>query len=411
MSSPDFEIIEHTSPCSYIRQYPHSAKSDDAVLHLAVKEYRPLKAPEPGLETVTIIAAHGNGFPKEMYEPLFTALHASPKPYAIHSIWIADQANMSASHALNAPDLGDDPHWLDHSLDLLLMLNTFRHLMAPPFIGLAHSMGCAQLLHLSNIHTRLFQSLVLIEPVLLPAHPPGPNAALFSSLRRETWGSRGEAERQIARSPFFAAMHPDALSLFLAHGLRDTPTGVTLSTPKAQEAWSYVRSNLLAISEDSQRERMLNPDFVPGSEPARLVTARGELLAVCESLPRIRPRVYFIYGEESHINAPAVRASHASDTGSGRGGNGGVAEGGVKQAVLEDCGHLCVFEKPGAIAHLVRPWMGGEVERWRDEKTFWDTVDTKKSINGRSGVSKEWIAAVKADTGTERREGEGKARL
>ena len=59
-----FTVTEHTSPCSYIRQYPHSAKRDDAVLQLAVKEYRPLINSQTDGEAVTIIAAHGNGFPK-----------------------------------------------------------------------------------------------------------------------------------------------------------------------------------------------------------------------------------------------------------------------------------------------------------------------------------------------------------
>lgn len=64
MSDSVFTITEHTSPCSYIRQYPHGAKHEDAVLRLAVKEYRPRLAPQTPGEALTIIAAHGNGFPK-----------------------------------------------------------------------------------------------------------------------------------------------------------------------------------------------------------------------------------------------------------------------------------------------------------------------------------------------------------
>jgi hypothetical protein len=64
MSTPDFTVTEHTSPCSYIRQYPHGVKRDEAVLQLAVKEYRPRNPSASDEESVTVIAAHGNGFPK-----------------------------------------------------------------------------------------------------------------------------------------------------------------------------------------------------------------------------------------------------------------------------------------------------------------------------------------------------------
>jgi len=347
-----------------------------------------------------------------MYEPLFDDLNEAPKPFAIHSIWAADIANQSASYALNADELGDDPNWIDHSLDLLLLINKFRHKMQPPFIGVGHSMGCAQLVYLASIHPRLFHSLILIDPVLQPSHPPGPNAALFSSIRRETWESRAKAESQIRRSPFFAAMDPRALDLFLDYGLRDTPDGgVVLSTPKAQEAWSYVRSNFHEMSEDRHRERMLNPDLEPFSEPSRLLTARGEVVPICDALPHLRPRVLYLYGEYSHINFDEVRDYHTSTTGSGRGGNGGIAEGGVIEEVLEDCGHLCAFEKPSVLAKSAAQWLASEVERWKHEKDFWQTIDTKKSKNGRTELSDEWIRVMKMDTGTERPKAESKAKL
>lgn len=54
-------------------------------------------------------------------------------------------AHQGASYALNSEVLGDENNWLDHARDLLLMVNHFRDKMKPPFIGLGHSMGCAQL--------------------------------------------------------------------------------------------------------------------------------------------------------------------------------------------------------------------------------------------------------------------------
>jgi pimeloyl-ACP methyl ester carboxylesterase len=350
---------------------------------------------------------------KECYEPFFSDLIATTP---ISSIWIADSANQGASYALNAPHLGDDPSWFDHSLDLLLMLNTYRERMKPPFIGIAHSFGCAQLTHLSSIHPRLFHSLILIDPILQKSHPPGPNSALFSSKRRDVWPSRALAETQIRANPFFEGLDARCMNAFLAYALRDKPDGsVVLSTPKAQEAWSYVRCNMFDISPDTPegraRERMLNPDVEPFSEPSRLVTMRPELVVACDELPHLRPNAFYVYGEYSFINFDDMREAQVSSTGTGRGGNGGVKEGAVKDLVLEDCGHLCVFEKPLEIAESVSMWLEKEVGRWKEESEFWATADTRKSKNGQGELSNRWLEVMKADTSIERPRGEGKAKL
>lgn len=82
---------------------------------------------------------------QEAYLPLWEELVKAADGFKIASIWIADVANHGASYNLNKEELGDDPNWTDHSLDLLMMINRFRHRMKPPFVGIAHSMGCAQL--------------------------------------------------------------------------------------------------------------------------------------------------------------------------------------------------------------------------------------------------------------------------
>lgn len=166
MSLEHFTVKEHISPSQHIRGYPHTVKEDDAVLRLSVKEYIPRrKLSQVQAETaVTIIAAGGNGFPKvlkfapaltslliefqETYQPLWDAVLLAETQHAnfhIRSVWIADVANQGASYALNSDKLGDDPNWLDHSRDLLLMMNVFRQKMIPPFVGVGHSMGGAQM--------------------------------------------------------------------------------------------------------------------------------------------------------------------------------------------------------------------------------------------------------------------------
>jgi hypothetical protein len=60
-----FEIKEHTIECQHIRQYARAtATSQEAVLHLAVKQYIPLDNQNPKEGDITIIGACANGFPK-----------------------------------------------------------------------------------------------------------------------------------------------------------------------------------------------------------------------------------------------------------------------------------------------------------------------------------------------------------
>lgn len=173
MSTLSFSITEHIIPCQYLREYPRGTKSDNAPLRLAIKEYRPHDDKVSSLGTsITIIAAHGNGFPKEAYEPLFDDLYQALKGN-IRGIWFADCAHQGVSGVLNENLLGDDrkygrsrlsftapifgeilagmytdgllANWFDHSRDLLYMVNYFRDRMTRPIIGIGHSLGAAQL--------------------------------------------------------------------------------------------------------------------------------------------------------------------------------------------------------------------------------------------------------------------------
>ena len=103
-----FSTTEHIIPCQYLREYPHGTKSENAPLRLAIKEYRPHDDKvRSAAGSVTVIATHGNGFPKEAYEPLFDDLYQALKG-KISGIWIADCAHQGASGVLNENLLGDD---------------------------------------------------------------------------------------------------------------------------------------------------------------------------------------------------------------------------------------------------------------------------------------------------------------
>ncbi len=107
MSIPSFRVTEHVIPCQHIREYPHAVKSEPAVLKLAIKEYRPLDNINVAPGSVTIIATHANGLPKETYEPLWDDLHRAFRG-KIRAIWVADCSHQGASGVLNESIQGDD---------------------------------------------------------------------------------------------------------------------------------------------------------------------------------------------------------------------------------------------------------------------------------------------------------------
>lgn len=114
MSAALFEKHEHEGLASHIREYAGSTVSQEDVLRLHVCQYVPHKRQEPlPSDAVTIIAAHANGYPKELYEPLWDELllRADRCGFTIRGIWIADTANFGASGVLNEELLSSDCKW------------------------------------------------------------------------------------------------------------------------------------------------------------------------------------------------------------------------------------------------------------------------------------------------------------
>ncbi|KAJ4205588.1 hypothetical protein NW767_003652 [Fusarium falciforme] len=106
-----FDIKEHTIEASYIREYARATShSQDEKLLLHVKQYIPKDNPNPQKGDVTLIGGHANGFPKELYEPLWEELYneAKSRNLRIRSIWIADAAWQGQSGLINKDALGND---------------------------------------------------------------------------------------------------------------------------------------------------------------------------------------------------------------------------------------------------------------------------------------------------------------
>jgi pimeloyl-ACP methyl ester carboxylesterase len=292
--------------------------------------------------------------------------------------------------------------WFDHPRDLLQMINHFRGEMPRPIIGVGHSMGGNNLVNLSLIHPRLFESLILIDPVIQTHTSPKGNVmpAQSSTVRRDVWPSRKAASESFSRSKFYQSWDPRVLKLWIKYGLRDLPTKlhpekqrasipagpitpeatlgpvakdkeITLTTTKHQEVASFLRPYLGAefpagLSEEqlAHLSKLTYPDL-PNNWDMSTKVYRPEPMITFNNLPHLRPSVLYIFGELSPMSNADFRVQKMAVTGIGVSGSGGAKEGRVKEELIMGVGHLIPMENVGETSRLASEWIGSELIRWR----------------------------------------------
>ncbi|KAI9371619.1 toxin biosynthesis protein [Aspergillus egyptiacus] len=413
-----FRVVEHTARCQNIRERPGAVKAGhENELRLAVKQYIPLDNPSPREGDVTLIGAHANAFPKELYEPLWDDIYERLARHnrRIRSIWIADVAQQGQSGVLNEKILGNDPDWTDHSRDLLYLINQYQDQIPAPLIGIGHSMGGTQLAHLSLLHPSLFTALILLDPVIQRANP-GREFALASTFRRDIWPSREAAIAKFKSNPFYQAWDPRVFDNWTQYGLRELPTllypdpeapseepvspgpskgGVTLTTTKAQELFYFARPSYIdersGLPRGDPREDM-HADDIDGDcypfyrpEPANMFRRLGE----------VKPPVLYVFGAESPLSTPRAREEKIARTGVGIGGSGGVqrSPGNVREVVLP-CGHLVPMEMVGECADACGGFIEERVEGWEERMRIregWAGVDERERV----GVGEQWMREMR----------------
>ena len=402
-----FRIDQHVIEGQHIRQYPGGSKDQETALKLYIKQYSPLDNPKPRAGDTTIIAAHANGFIKELYEPLFEEiLLASQKSkfIRIRSIWIADVAQQGASAVANELVLGNDPHYFDLSRDLLHMVNIFRDQMPHPILGVGHSIGGTSLAHLSFIHPRLFAALVLIDPAIYSDRSSQADKILeHASLKPDFWKSREELETWVRQNRVYRTWDPRVIDRLLSHGVRDTPSlvhpdkGVTFKTSKHQEAFMVGRPKFQGVGGDSEplslADRRSHPDLDSG---ARKNSAfyRAEAREVYRLLPFLRPSILFLHGDKTAFTSPEQRLSRLNNTGSGPGGSGGAPLGRVSEVVLNG-GHLLPFENVEETGRNIALYFDEEIHFWQMKEQQWQSQWKGKSTIERQTMDNEWLSKVK----------------
>jgi hypothetical protein len=103
-----FYVKEHTIEAQHIREYSKAtARSQEEVLFLSIKQYTPKSNPEPKPGDVTIIAGHANGFVK-------VSAHPSPHRSFILSIVLgALRALVGGSYKVPQREWNRGPRHMD----------------------------------------------------------------------------------------------------------------------------------------------------------------------------------------------------------------------------------------------------------------------------------------------------------
>jgi len=283
------------------------------------------------------------------------------------------------------------------------MVNQFRAEMPTPIVGVGHSFGANVLVNVSLMHPRLISTLVLLDPVIqeYASTPIGPSPVQLSTFRRDFWPSRAEAESAMRKQKHYQSWDPRVLDRWLQFGLRDTPTplypeenGVTLTTTKHQECFTFMRPSWDGLSQDGNT--VINRDLVPDlnlENPMTHPLYRPEPPNTLTRLGELRPTVLYVFGETSSMSLPPFRKRKMDTTGMGIGGSGGAKEGKVKGVVMKDLGHLVAMEAPAECAKEAGDWLGKEVQRLTKERESYQEW-TKRSFASKSTLSDEWKTRV-----------------
>ncbi|PYI03027.1 hypothetical protein BO78DRAFT_410128 [Aspergillus sclerotiicarbonarius CBS 121057] len=381
MSTEYFHITEHVIPSCHIREYPGSTVDQEAVLQLHVKQYTPKHQTEPiPADAMTIIATHGVSLYKELYEPLWDELLAQSTRHRFHirSIWIADNTNMGVSGVLNEDKLSTDCSWMDHSRDLLLLINHFRDQMPRPLVGIGHSYGGCIITNLAYIHPRLFITLLLLDPVLQTSLFPmgfGTDATghpNFSLWRQDVWPTRAAASQ--AHRALLRSWDPRCADRMIQYAFCDLPTPLYPNTHAAKDTTTNPTDTPVTLTTTKHQDVRAgrsrshhacgpgNPDFLHPSVP--------EPLSAYYRLPTLRPSCLWVLAAKTYLRLDEMREGIRT-CGSGVGGSGGVSQGRVKEVTLSGSGHLFPFQEVGRSAETCAAWLETEMERYRMAENEW----------------------------------------
>ncbi|EKG09638.1 Alpha/beta hydrolase fold-1 [Macrophomina phaseolina MS6] len=213
--TPKYVKRVHTIPASHPR-HPSTVVSPDTELKLVVDDYAIPTAPDEGY---TLVFTHGVSFNRAMWEMIIRKLLDKPEISShIKRVLALDAVNHGDSALVNTGKLAKDKtFWLDHSKDILKVLEYFR--VGPRAIGIGHSLGGGTLSHAALMAPSAFTATILIEPIIFQFAGRNQIIANETLKRPDKWASYEEAREAMIKC--------------------ESGTYWTLKTTKEQEAGVY----------------------------------------------------------------------------------------------------------------------------------------------------------------------------
>ena len=398
-----FNIREHVILASYRRALPRGSRDEESArLRLHVKHWIPKANGSPQSGDATIIFAHGVGSSKESYEVFFE--HLVQQYPRIRGIFAMDMAHHGQSYMLNKAVIGDEPGWHDGARDVVHMMNSLQDEMRPPILGVSQSFGGAHLLMASEMHPRLFDGLILIEPPLGTRYKKVRDRRTpWMMQRADWWPSREAAREALLKLKYYQRFDPRVFQRVMEYDVRDvTPDdppfdgleggpssriglGVTLTTPKAQEVYTMMLDHCELPGHCREATEAFSS--IPGFY-------RPEVISVEKLLPHVYPPVLYVWGEFSDIAhklpaGPEYREYLLHTTGASHLGSGGSSKGKVFELWVKNSTHTVPFEKPEDLAKTLVPWLEQRREEWLEEHDR-----TRKREFHTAKINPSWFAKV-----------------
>ena len=265
-------------------------------MHEAALEWR------RGSPETLLLLGHATGFCKEVWRPVVSALRAQGEE-ASALAWDA------RGHG-SAPPFEKPVSWWTLAEDLAELAAGLPRPGA--LVGVGHSMGGSSMLMAELLRPGLFDGLVLIEPVVLPAwyRPEGEfPLAVQAARRRPVFPSREAAADSYRSKPLFRSWHPEAFAGYLEGGLRPHPDGVALSCPPRVEAEVFAAglgAGLFErLGEIRTPVRLVLSDFSGGLQEAMALLERTFTHA---AVSRLRGQTHMVVMERPDLAAAEIAA-------------------------------------------------------------------------------------------------------
>lgn len=257
--------------------------------------------------------------------------------------------------------------------------------------------------HLSVLHPSLFASLAMIEPQIHPGVDRAGIIFMVKALgrRKETWPSRSAAEKELRKSPFYAAWNPRAIAKLVEHSLvpaKPDSDQVRTTTPKHMEVSLTVRPNFgkagvsRRIEDLTADDRERVPDIDPSANDI-YPFYRPESTAMFKALPSLRPSILYVAGDSSPGFTLELQEAWIQRTGVGIGGSGGAKAGRVKLQTVKGGAHTMPMDASmDKVVEAVGAWFGTEARAWRNKD-----AEFRRSWDSKSKQEKQQVDPLTVD--------------